>query len=173
MNSPNLAQMILQGLKLLNLCAKIVIAIFAFITALAIITTIAGGKVGELKMFTEWRVFTPMLLAGFVHSIALMLISNQLIAITKSHVEKDPFVPENGIRLKKIAIYLGVLEISRYFIQILMGLIIAFAGQPDDGQISMKIAPNFVAWGAVLIILLLSQIFKEGARLRKNDQLTI
>ena len=65
------------------------------------------------------------------------------------------------------------MELSRYFIQVLTGLIIAFAGQPDDGDLSVKIAPNLVAWGAVFIILLLSQIFKEGARLRKNDQLTI
>ena len=48
------------------------------------------------------------------------------------------------------------MELSRYFIQVLTGLIIAFAGQPDDGDLSVKIAPNLVAWGAVFIILLLS-----------------
>ena len=173
MQNQRLAQWIFRGLKILNLCAKIVLTIFIALAGLAITTTFSGGKIGEFKMFSEWRVLAPMLLSGVIHSSALLLITQQLQLITQSHIENDPFVPENGVRLKKIAIYLGIMELSRYFVQVLTGLIIAFAGQPDDGDLSVKIAPNLVAWGAVFIILLLSQIFKEGARLRKNDQLTI
>jgi Protein of unknown function (DUF2975) len=168
-----LANWIGRGLRVINLLSVVGFTIFVGIFCLAILTSLGGGKIGTIKMFVEWRVLIPMTLSGCFHSLALFFIGTQLLEITKSQIAGDPFIPQNGTRIRKIAIILAALEISRYLVQIITGLIIAFAGQPQDGTISTKLSANFMVWGAIIIILLLSEIFKEGARLRQNDQLTI
>ena len=164
------ANKILIGLNCLG--KALIIAIIGF-AGLAFILSFTGGKIGNYTAFSEWRVLTPMLLSGLIHAFALVFISKNLLDISSSLTRLDPFEPENGKKLKNIALILAVLECSKYIIQFLTMFILMIFGQPNEGNIEVKFTINFVAWGAVFILFILAEIFKEGARLRKLNELTI
>jgi hypothetical protein len=77
----------------------------------------------------------------------------------------DPFHPDNVRRLRVIGLLLGGLEIARYCLQAAIRVLNAGDG---DGR-GMSLTP----WFAVLVVLVMSEVFREGARLRREAELTI
>lgn len=173
MGENNLARVVNKLLGSLFILGQILIALIFAFGIFAIIISLNGGSFMGLKAFSEWRVLTPMLLSGLVNSLALVLISKKLLEIFESIGKFDPFEPSNGKKLKQIALILAVLECSKYLIQALTLVILMIFGQPSEGNLEVKFTINFVSWGAILVLFILSEIFKEGARLRKLNNLTI
>ena len=77
----------------------------------------------------------------------------------------DPFHPQNVRRLRLIGLMLAALELGRYavwgFMPMLPGI--------------RRAEPNFnlTAWFSVLVVFVLAEVFREGARLRREAELTI
>ena len=77
----------------------------------------------------------------------------------------DPFHPQNVRRLRLIGLMLAALELGRYavwgFMPMLPGI--------------RRAEPNFnlTAWFSVLVVFGLAEVFREGARLRREAELTI
>ena len=76
----------------------------------------------------------------------------------------DPFHPDNVVRLRLIGLLLGGLEISRYVFKAAS----RYLDQDNDGR-----GFSLTAWFAVLVVLVMSEVFREGARLRREAELTI
>jgi hypothetical protein len=111
----------------------------------------------------------PML-AGFLVIAAvyvgmLLAIVQRLRKVFVTLTAGDPFHPDNVRRLRVIGLLLGGLEIARYCVEAAS----AFLGSSDnDGR-----GVSLTAWFAVLVVLVMSEVFREGARLRREAELTI
>lgn len=163
----------LKFVSLVNVVSKFALALGLIASIVALVVSLFGGKLGPISLDAEWRLLAPATLSFIAHSIGLIMISSRLGTLLSSLNEGDPFIPENAKRLRDIAFILGGLELFRYFTKGLTAIILAIFGQPEDGTIGINIHPSFVAWGAVIVLFLLSEAFREGARLRQLDKLTI
>ena len=105
-------------------------------------------------------------LAVFAPGIAY--VCAQLRKILSTLADGDPFVPENAPRLTQIAIAIGLIELIR----IVSVLVLAATVDLGDGYVA-NININLAVWGAVIVLLILAQVFKEGTRLREEEKMTI
>lgn len=105
-------------------------------------------------------------LAGFeVSLIGVLVIVQRLRRIFGAMTAGDPFHPDNVRRLRVIAVVLALLEVNDY----VFGAIDHFV----LGARSHSVSLNLTAWFAVLVIVVLAEVFREGARLRRDAELTI
>ncbi|MEO0815771.1 MAG: DUF2975 domain-containing protein [Pseudomonadota bacterium] len=112
-------------------------------------------------------VFTLATIAVILPGIVYVCV--QLRRILTTLAEGDPFVPENAQRLTRIALALGVMEIaSIVFVLCMRGFIPA-----EDAISRPALGINFVVWAAVAALFILSQVFREGTRLREEEKMTI
>jgi hypothetical protein len=113
----------------------------------------------------------PMMAAGLL-SFAVLLgvfqfIINRLRRVFQTLTAGDPFEPGNVKRLRAIGFALAALEVLSYC----MRLVSEWAFQEDVE--SVRYSPNLTAWFAVLVVFVLAEVFREGARLRREAELTI
>ena len=87
----------------------------------------------------------------------------------------DPFVPENAGHLRIIAVAIGLYQLVAYAAQGLLAMAFTMFGQPVEGgvELSVEFDLNLGAWFAVVALLVLSEVFREGARMRQEQKLTI
>jgi len=116
------------------------------------------------------------LIAGTIMCVGLILIMSQLRHVFKTLVAGDPFVPENASRFKNIAFTLAILELARLLIRPTLHFFTKFS--LDENSVSDEFAlqlsnTNLLTWMAVLVLLVLAQVFHEGAHLREEQQMTI
>jgi len=112
----------------------------------------------------------PVLLGGLV-ALALYLggvlvIVGRLRRIFGALTAGDPFHPDNVRRLRVVGLMLAGLELGRYLV---WG--IGLSMLPDVEHVE----PDFslTAWFSVLVVFVLAEVFREGARLRREAELTI
>ena len=78
----------------------------------------------------------------------------------------DPFHPDNVRRLRVVGGILAALEIGRYAFAALTRVLMRDE-QVVDGSFTLT------AWFSVLVVFVLAEVFREGARLRREAELTI
>ncbi len=105
-------------------------------------------------------VFTDLYLIG------LIVVVNRLTAIFATLIAGDPFQPDNARRLRVIGGALAVLELGRYALS-------SAARAMLHGAIHIGGGVSLTTWFAVLVIFVLAEVFREGARLRGEAELTI
>lgn len=110
-------------------------------------------------------------LVGALAALAVMLpglvyICIQLRRILSTLAAGDPFVPENAPRLSRIAIALAIMELARYATVLILRASFDLGGD-------LRLAPSLAAWASVVALLVLSQVFREGTRLREDQKMTI
>ena len=103
-----------------------------------------------------------------VFAPGIAYVCSQLRRILSTLAEGDPFVPENAPRLTRISIAIALIEAIR------MGSVLILAATVDLGEgYVANININLAVWGAVVVLLILAQVFKEGTRLREEEKMTI
>jgi hypothetical protein len=95
-----------------------------------------------------------------------IVIVGRLRRIFKTLIAGDPFHPDNVRRLRVIGGALAALEVGRYITAALAHMIF-------HGHANISGGINFTTWFAVLVIVVLAEVFREGARLRGEAELTI
>ena len=95
-----------------------------------------------------------------------MVIVRNLRSIFASLIAGDPFHPANIGRLRMIGGALAVLEVGRY-------VAAALAHMMFRGAVHIGGGVDLTTWFAVLSIFALAEVFREGARLRGEAELTI
>ena len=105
------------------------------------------------------------LLAAGAYMAGVLVIIGVLRRIFMTLTAGDPFHPENVGRLRLIALVLAALELGRYAV---WGISAWLPGVRD-------VRPDFslTAWFSVLVVFVLAEVFREGARLRREAELTI
>lgn len=110
------------------------------------------------------------LFAGALAAWALLLggwmvIVERLRRIFGTLTAGDPFHPDNVARLRLIGLMLAGLELGRYAVWAVGTLLPGVErNQPTMG---------LTAWFSVLVVFVLAEVFREGARLRREAELTI
>lgn len=102
---------------------------------------------------------------GCIYVGGTLVIVARLRKVFATLTAGDPFHPDNVGRLRFIAGVLAALELGRYVGRTAM---MALRVGEDRG-----IDFTLTAWFSVLVVLVLAEVFREGARLRRDAELTI
>ena len=105
------------------------------------------------------------LLAAGAYMAGVLVIVGALRRISTTLTTGDPFHPDNVDRLRLIGIVLAALELGRYAIWALTAWL--------PGVRDVKPTFSLTAWFSVLVVFVLAEVFREGARLRREAELTI
>ncbi|MEM5518441.1 DUF2975 domain-containing protein [Henriciella sp. AS95] len=152
----------------------VIAGIIAFLLISAgLIGSLNGGAVKVPGMETYVEDVKPgQFVAGLaglvVFAPGIIYVCMQLKAILNTLADGDPFVPDNGPRLTRIAVAIGAVELGRYVTVILLN---AFVDLGSDQPVRLSI--NLAAWAAVVALFILAQVFREGSRLREEEKMTI
>jgi hypothetical protein len=120
-----------------------------------------------------WQVVVPALLAGFVAVGGGIVIVRRLKKLFESFRSAEPFRKENATHLRVIWVAMLVIELSRYALMALTGLLVATFGAPEGTDWKFSVNVNLMTWAAILVLIVLAEVFREGARLREEQELTI
>lgn len=106
-------------------------------------------------------------------AVAIVIVS-RLRSVFATLAAGDPFVPENAAHLRVIGIALAAGELVRYALNSIrnvsmnaMQIPIPEEWEGDMFSISIGI------WFAVLTVIVLAEVFREGSRMRQEQQFTI
>jgi len=129
--------------------------------------TVANDSGGRQQPLTR-----PLLLFGVGALTAyfggFLLILRNLRMIFRTLTIGDPFRPENVRRLRQIGLILAVVTGGVWLVQGLVAARLA-PGILDSQGAGELLTPVF----SVLVVFVLAEVFKEGARLRRESELTI
>lgn len=153
--------------------ASLIIVLIVF-TGLFRLVGLGSGLPDELSQFLAMDVVLALPMA-VVAIAALIFIIDRLRRIFKTLTGGDPFVPENTRHLRAIAIGIGVYQILQYASHGVISLVFTLSGRPVEGgsRLVPEFSLNLGAWFAVLAFFVLAEVFREGARLRDEQQYTI
>jgi membrane protein YdbS with pleckstrin-like domain len=111
----------------------------------------------------------PALIAGLIGGMvvipAIIYICVLMRRILATLAEGDPFVPENAMRLTRVAATIAVTQLLRIAVALVIGL--SF----DHTKVGFSF--DLIAWASVAALFILSQVFREGTRLRDEEKMTI
>lgn len=114
----------------------------------------------------------PLLLFGVgavtAYFSGFLLILQGLRKIMRTLILGDPFQPENVRRLRQIGLTLAIVTFGVWLSQLLVSRFLA-PGIMDPQGLKDLLTPIF----SLLIVFVLAEIFREGARLRRESELTI
>ena len=120
-----------------------------------------------------WPVVIPALLIGAVAVGGSLVIVWRLKKLFDSFSTGEPFRRENATHLRVIWMTMLVIEVSRYVLMALTAFLLARFGE-GAGDISIRIdGDRIAAWGSILILIVLAEVFREGARMKEEQELTI
>lgn len=107
------------------------------------------------------------LLAFAIYVAVVLFIVDRVRRIFTTLTIGDPFHPGNVGRLRSIGFALAGLELINYGVNLVTGWVFR------DEFKSVRFPFNPTAWFAVLVVFVLAEVFREGARLRSEAELTI
>jgi len=113
------------------------------------------------------RIIAGGLLIGALYIAGVLVIVGRLRRIFSTLTAGDPFHPDNVRRLRTIGVVLAVLEIIRYPIMLITVWL------APEVMSKSGFGMNLTTWFAVLVVFVLAEVFREGARLRREAELTI
>lgn len=163
----------------LKIILDVVYAALVIGVGVAVLLTIAAGVVLANPGLLDARAAADLkaqglagsglvigLAAASLYITGVLIIVGRLRRIFATLTAGDPFHPSNVARLRAIGVMLAVLEIGRYPFEALAAWLAPAAAPAHLGF-------NPTAWFAVLVIFVLAEVFREGARLRREAELTI
>lgn len=98
---------------------------------------------------------------------AVVVVLNRLRRVFGTLTLGDPFQPENVGRLRIIGLALIAIQAIGQALHMSFHMILPWA---DRGP---GVGINLSAWFSILVVFVLAEVFREGARLRRDAELTI
>ncbi len=155
---------------LLMLITAVLLLVFVasiFIPLSNLNITVSNDEGGRQQALTR-----PLLLFG-VGALAsyfggFLLILRNLRMIFRALTLGDPFQPDNVRRLRQIGLILAIVTGGVWVAQGLVAARLA-PGVMDSQGLGELLTPVF----SVLVVFVLAEVFREGARLRRESELTI
>ncbi|WP_293906220.1 DUF2975 domain-containing protein [Phenylobacterium sp.] len=157
------------------------VAVFALITLAALLLSVnpdllpnirlsgddghyRNTAIGELTK--NGPSITSGLLAAGLYLAGVLVIVAALRRIFTTLTAGDPFHPDNVARLRLIGLMLAGLELGRYAFWMISAWLL-----PGINHVEPSL--SLTAWFSVLVVFVLAEVFREGARLRREAELTI
>lgn len=146
-------------------------AALATLLAAALLAVLLPGDIDFLRGLASGGARGPVLSAGLLafalYVGVVLFIIERVRRIFATLTAGDPFHPDNVARLRSIGFGLAALELINYVTNLVSGWVFR------DQFKSMRFPFNPTAWFAVLVVFVLAEVFREGARLRREAELTI
>jgi Protein of unknown function (DUF2975) len=148
------------------------------IAAFAVYSIVSGNStfldLGQFPLNTP-RDLTIWTVIGSILCIGVMIVCAYLRGVFETLVARDPFVPENARRFAAIGIVLAAMEGASMFVATLVRLIFGVFAPAGEAVAFRFPMPNlnWPIWLAVLTLLVLAQVFREGAAMREEQKMTI
>jgi hypothetical protein len=117
------------------------------------------------EMLERGPILTAGLAAAALYLAGILVIVGSLRRIFTTLTAGDPFHPDNVARLRLIGLMLAGLELGRYAFWAVGTLLPGI--QRNEPSVGLT------AWFSVLVVFVLAEVFREGARLRREAELTI
>lgn len=121
---------------------------------------------GAGAIASRWPAITGGLFAAALYVAGVLVIVGELRRIFATLTAGDPFHPDNIRRLRLIGVMLAALELGRYVVWAMGAWIMPGVSREQPHF-------NLTAWFSVLVVFVLAEVFREGARLRQEAELTI
>ncbi len=119
-------------------------------------------------------VLWPSLALFIISLLAALVVVTRLRRIFATLTLGDPFVPQNAANLRVIWMTLAAYELVRIIISSGSMLSFNMAGAAQqDSSLHFTLHINGGLWLAVAALIVLAEVFREGARLRDEQKLTI
>lgn len=119
----------------------------------------------------EIRVTGPLLAGGLAAMAAycgiILYVVRQLRRVFATLTAGDPFHPANIGRMRLIGVGLAGMAVAYPIISKGIAYFVPAAAPQSTGWINMP------TWFSVLVVFVLAEVFREGARLRREAELTI
>ncbi len=138
-----------------------------------------GGGGGDFHVTYDqpggatWPVVAPALVIGAVMVIGALVIVGRLRRLFDSFTSGEPFRRENATHLRVIWITMLVMEVARYVLLAgVAGLFAAF-GAPAGADADFSINIDLSTWLSIAVLVVLAEVFREGARMKEEQELTI
>lgn len=154
----------------------LLIAVEAGVVAVSIFNTGASDVSGHLRYdltVDPWQVAMPSLLGAAVIVGGGLVVIRRLKALFQSFTTGDPFNRKNASHLRAIWMALVFIELGRYAVAGLTSLLVLALGQPETANVKVGIKVDLMAWFMIAIVVVLAEVFREGARLKEDQELTI
>jgi hypothetical protein len=147
------------------------VGVLVLLAIAALLFSFNPALLGDVKFSEAGEVVqrAPLVIGGLLAAGAYMagvlVIIGALRRIFATLTAGDPFHPDNVGRLRLIGLMLAALELGRYAV---WGISTWLPWVRD-------VRPSFslTAWFSVLVVFVLAEVFREGARLRREAELTI
>ncbi|MBL8556940.1 MAG: DUF2975 domain-containing protein [Phenylobacterium sp.] len=110
--------------------------------------------------------FAGGLLGAALYLAGVLVIVAALRRIFTTLTAGDPFHPDNVARLRLIGLMLAGLELGRYAFWAVSAWLFSGVNKVEPDM-------SLTAWFSVLVVFVLAEVFREGARLRREAELTI
>ena len=142
----------------------------ALITLAAILLSFNPDLITSLSIQNGVLSRGPVMIGGLtaagLYTAGVLVIVARLRQIFLTLTAGDPFHPDNVARLRVIGLVLAGLELGRYAVWAAGAWLI-------PGQNRVEPSLSLTAWFSVLVVFVLAEVFREGARLRREAELTI
>lgn len=175
-NSQNsMAAGLSAAMRVIMWLSVVIFAVAVIMFASALPAGLHAGEVSLLGMSIEVdKDVTPGQIAGGLAMLCVVMpgiiyICYQLRKILQTLADGDPFVSENSNRLTKIAGAIALMEVGRMIAIVCIRNLVTFT--PAESAPTFSI--SLVAWAAAVAFFVLSQVFREGTRLREDAKMTI
>ncbi len=164
------------------LCASLDVARWVLMVLLAIMILVGiPAYIIDAYVDLSWVttpppgvVLWPGMLVFIISLLVALVIVSRLRRIFATLTDGDPFVPENAVHLRVIWMTLAAYEILRMVVTSGAVLTLNLAGStPETSGLQGGLSINGGLWLAVAVLVVLAEIFREGARLRDEQKLTI
>lgn len=165
----SLASILAVGLHVIRIIVWIAFAgLSAAIVAIPLLPTIAKLVAGVDGINIDGEIdldaadFVEVLRYFISFGVALYVIE-RLLELLKTLRFGSPFVKENATRFRKVGVALLVGELSKIVIMILAGV----TGADVEADL------DFTLFVAIAAVFVLAEVFREGARMKEEQDLTV
>ena len=146
--------------------AVVLAALSVYVYASAPADSVFGVRIERIDPWYVTLTSFAVAIGGLAAALVVVIRLRRIFATLSAG---DPFVPENAEHLRVIAIILAAFEIARLATSALLAGV-AF-GSGADAVVRLEV--NLLMWFGVLSLFVLAEVFREGTRLRHDQQLTI
>lgn len=155
---------------------------------LAYLALLGGQALGLFALSPDWlrvhfvhasgdaHLSSLLVASGFVGALTMIIgafvIVDRLKRLFASFVSDRPFSRENADHLRVIWVAMLALELLRYAIGLVVWLITAASGA-ETKHMTVHFELRLEIWFAIFTLMVLAEVFRAGARLREEQDLTI
>lgn len=166
--------------SLLKIVLDVVYGLMLFVVGILVVAAIAAllfkldpAVVKQMSInglpaerLTQGPVIALLLAVVGLYVGGVTVVIHRLRQIFTTLTAGDPFHPDNVMRLRLIGLMLVTLELTGYVIS---------AGQVwlVPGTSKEEVGFSLSSWFSILVVFVLAEVFREGARLRREAELTI